>query len=518
MTQKPQSAVHFPDLHNLFQSPAHALAVANANLEMAVEANQLAMPALNEHQISRAYGLSQYAATCLAEAHSSAHYLQDLLRDHASQHADCIPDDCRAHIQLQQASRIIETAQDLADENQLVYAEVAARNKNLPILEDEIEEASAKVQMDIRLNRAREISALLEDRHNNPMNAQERQALVLTLEYLAFRPSGRPHEFCNHPLDDHTAAEDFAHKQLQQKAADRAQTKAIDLYTPHAERANEAMVLELSSSMKDISKARKWLDLSHQWLAIPEPGIYISRQAKAKLRGFEEALEETHAPPSHHQLTENITLNPENNERMEAFISFVHNGKRMLKAVQDPYPKGVSQDTALYHLQLIQDAIHDAWHRDILPTSASYILQHLAYDAVHLANSNVHDIPIAELDSIASAAKDNGATPGTVAMIMSVVTSDSAWAIAPPKGQNHRWWQLEATSEQAKATIQAARKIGLDHNALTSIARALGYRPEELDIEPDTMPDSAIQKIISQADQAGIPKELLHQLEYMLRN
>lgn len=513
MKQKPISPSHFPELDIFLQTPAQAIALGQVSLKMAHKASNGALPALEQHDSIAAYGLTDFAEYCYREANDAAQRATELI-DHEQCH-DCVPDDCRDLAYLAQARKLLQNLPDFVTKNHLLQAETSARSKSVPITQEEVDEASANVQMEIRLAHAREISKDLED-HQGRLNAEERYAAVLVLEYLALNPSGRPHEFCNHE-EEETPLEDSDQRQAKQEQAYQDQRAIMELYSVHSQRANEAMTVELSPSLKDVPKLRTWLEDSHRWLAVPEAGVHLSRVARRRLHIMDENLRTGGYENGQHTILDASELDPENGERLNAFTSFVHGGKRHVKDLRDPFPKNFPQGTALHHIRLAQDAIHQLEHQDDFPATAVCLLHQMAQDAANLAHANIHDIPPENLDAIAETAERNGATPGTVAMIMSVATADNARSVAPERGKSHRWWQREATQHQAEDTISAARKIGLDHNALTSIANALGYRAHELGIKQENLSEEAIDKIIDQAKEAGLDEQSLTHMGYMLR-
>ena len=516
MRYQPISPSHFPDIDTFLQTPAQAIVIARLNLAMGQDADTQVMPSLNGHDMLRAYGLATYAEDCYETAALTAERAQELLEEHDHQRDNCVPDDCQADAYAQEAKKIIEKSADLSTGNQLLQAEVTARNKNTPITAEEVDEASADHQMAIRLNHATRLANNLTDR-SSTASSQERQATALALEYLAMAHTGRPCEFCQHDTDEQTAVEDSEEKEARRDRAYQQQETIEEMAIPHITKVNEAMPVKLSQSLNHNHRLHRWLQMSHSWLGIPEPGIHLSKRAKSKLQDLENHIADGNNSPGYQDILNGFELDPDTGEYMEAFISYVHDGQRHLKAVQDPYPTGFPQNTAMYHIHLVQDVIQEAWNNGTLSMPASYILQNRTHDAYHMANAMLHDIPAADLDSVADTARSNGAPDGTVALIMNVITQDNARAVAPEPGQSHRWWQRETTLKQAKATVEAAKELGLDHNALTSIGTALGYSPNELDIQYIPLSDPAIDSITERAREIGIPDDTLEHLAHTLR-
>ena len=495
---------HYPTHRVLASTTTMAAILGKTALTMANECISENRRAADDGMEMEAAAFNSFGKLCLADVHEAI----VTSKNHSENHrhgVDCIPDDCNITKHSRNLKALEEDGDRIDEELYQLQVSISSRTRHSPLNHMEVMDTMSMVQMELRLDQAKKNAAAASNTQN--MSAEERHAHAVALEGLVMRGTHRGHnnDCPEHGEEKPRSHEDQERQRQLQKRAQNAEEELDRIAEPVLNKAAEAMVTDMSPSLSDSPDAWEWYDQSAKWLGLAEPGIYMSNAGRKKLEELERTAKETigedEGTP---RLGDPIHLSPEDGETAGMLLSFVHGGRRIIKDLNDPYPKGYPMGQAQFHIHQAEELIEQLSEQRVIPGPAALMFQGNIETAALRLELDLYSVSSEDLSQVVRTARDAGATPGLTATLVETLTGQSHSVADAIIGTQ---WRKQATTQQAKALLHAAKNVGLDQESQRRIAHAIGHTAAEMELGEEKLPPDAMERICTEAEKAGIPSE-----------
>lgn len=317
-----------------------------------------------------------------------------------------------------------------------------------------------------------------------------RSAHIIQAEALAYHHSLFVEQPDRNPEDEDIPLEDASIENSLATQATDARTAMQDLIEPILKRYDESLPTDISSSIAAVPELAQVLQRTVTPTAGALIGFHITGPWIRDMMDLPEGPEGEDEP--------DLTI---------MHISLVHQGRKVIKSILDPYPKGYPANLAMAHATLARHILQEAVDSDIDSPAAHEddTLERMIETLEQAVKTELHDVSRSDIRHVLETAANHGCPPAAQASMLSAATLESHDLAGSLTGDLTGAWRRTARQEQAQAVIDAGRKAGLDNYALDDLAWTMGFHSMELGIpHPNPHPDQ-IMRVIRAAEEVKIP-------------
>ena len=509
---------HYPNPEDLVTDLVTGVTLINSLLNLAEHGQERSTQALADNLMNEAAAFSEYAGRALYNAGAAAERTMALFDQHVN--SPHLPNDSSLQQHAQALEEMQLRAESLQDAVSLHAVELSYRNRRTPLLEDQVKEDAVFLQQEIRLIEATRLAALLSDRNvTRHWDDATRTAYAVACEYTFMAPSQKAadwHEFPE-PDEDDAPEDQEIYRSLERRGSE-ARIQMAQAIEPVLTRCAESMTTSFSPSLTNHPRMARWYATSPKWLSVSEPGLLFDPQTLMVLKRTQEVFLNS-SGQDRRRITQDPPMDPEH-DTFILFVSFVHQGVRVIKTVQDPYPKGYPKgypkELANFHILQCRHIISQIHRNPRFPEIATAYLNSLLDTSEQLLAREMHDISPKTIAKLLAVLDEENVPRGLVAKTFNAIADDDraqAQCLATPEDQERA---KAVSTSQAWAVIAHARTLQLDDAALEAMSLAMGYLPEELNLTSPGLPEETYRKLEGRISELGLPKSLKEQLSYRL--
>ena len=505
---------HYPNPENLVTDLITGVTLTNSLLNLAEHGQERSAQALAGNLMNEAAAFSEYAGRALYHASAAAERTMALLTLH--DHSKCISDDCSTRQHDRATSQMQHRATSLQDAISLNAVELSYRNRRTPLLEDQVRDDAVFLQQEVRLHEAIRLAALLSDRSvTRNWDEPTLIAHAIACEYLYMAPSHDSEEWQEPPEhDEEGAPEDRAIRQDFRDRGNMARRQMREAIEPLLNRCAESMTTKFSPQLVNNPRMTRWYAQSPKWLSVSEPGIIFDPQTLLALRSTQKTFLQA-SGPDRRSITQHPPMDPDH-DTLILFVTFVHNGVRVIKAIEDPYPKGYPKEQASFHLTQCSYIVGQMSNNPKFPEIASAYLQSLLDTAGQILERDMHDVTPADTARLFELLDEDNVPRGLIAKTFNAIADDDRNQATNLVSKADRNRRRTATPDQAQALIAHARDLQMDEAALEALTLAMGYLPEDMNLTSPGLPEPTYTNLTRRASKLGLPQSLLSNLSYRL--
>lgn len=189
-----------------------------------------------------------------------------------------------------------------------------------------------------------------------------------------------------------------------------------------------------------------------------------------------------------------------------AWIAFLQDGVRHVKAVYEPYPHNYPQQAAAAHVTQLALTLRKGMETgQETPGLRHFMLSSMASEGA--SAEAIHDLGLAQAQAVATAAKEHNLQQAESAEMLRRTAQDNPLAQLYLSLNFGQLTRLE-NPQTAAQIIEQAKGAGAHHDTLVQLALAMGYRPSELGL-PHRPKDQHTQTSVARRALAdGLPMHL----------
>jgi hypothetical protein len=488
--------------------------MARASLSMAKRAIEKAREEATEWRYTHAQGLNHFATDCVITGLAAVGAGQQMAEGHEHD-PDCLIEKCQVETGLSLLEKAQEQLEIVERETFDLGLSIDTKNRIAPLEDSAVHRHAEVIQYQVRLEELQEMTSALQTERDGPglstgRSARETDANIRVAEWICLAPNmcGLPEQMqllkAQNPVGEEMHKEDSEEYTAQSEEAEAAQERMLNLLDPMVRKHTKDMPTLQSATVQRSQEMSRAGSVGPLWMTVPDTTLLYDNQAAAKL-----AHQEEHGYREEDEADSGKFL---------ICTQFIHQGRRIEKTIQDPYPKDFPQDIALSHITSAREIALEIWAEvEELPQRGLDLVMMEISQAEARALNEFHTVSKKDLQRVMRAAQDRGASRGMTAdMIEGMMTHDTRMARAVLQDDD-RWMQT-MTKEQVQSMVRHGRQIGVDEHTLRRMAIAMGYSEKEVGIQAPVLDNEAIKEIASEALEAGIPQDAVKHMEEWLRS
>ena len=492
-------------------------------LNLSAHAQERSVQALTQNLMNEAAAFSHYASHTYLHAYKTTLETIRLARQHeASGCLPCRTGQCPKQQHMLGIPPMQEKAESISEDISVHGIELSYRNRHTPLMADQVEDDAIFLQQEIRHHEVRRIAAMLSGPEATAdWDEETKHAHLVACEYLFMAPGQEPddeEDGTELPEEDNqeeyqapeVAPEDLTFQKDFEDRGTRARDQMEQLIEPILEEYANGLPTNISPKLSNNTRIPRWYRSSPKWLSVSEPVILFKSQALQHLqRLHEQGKTSTNKPggsPAPEPTREELTL----------FISFVHQGVRHIKSIDDPYPKGYPGTMAAFHLAQYQNLINHMKSNPNFPGIAQARLRQLASTAGSIIERGLHDVSTNDTAQLFQMLDQEDIPTSLVVKAFHAITGNDPRQAAFLTTAEDQHRARTAAPDQALEVINHARSLGLDDGTLENLAKSMGYQPAELELSSLSISEETLKRISAAAHSMGLPKSLMDRLNQQL--
>lgn len=413
---------------------------------------------------------------------------------------------------ISQAKRLVE-GRDPDSEPTLSIADLLARARDLSAIRATAQEGAGEATGDAALlewwgqthQQIFNLEIMLRIQYNSaspPSSETEREARCLLAEQLQHR-AAKPD---SQPRPEHEDREFVSQMTQLQEEASGAQRATVTAALEMLERFDETLVLDISPRLKekrDVAIRAGEITCSPSSLLI---GIVIDDGRELEVLQAEEEIGQAYRQ---NRPAEDTPSTAALEEWVLPFVIFAHNGRKVVKHITEPYPKGFPASTAAAHMAAASLMMRDALQQNGNPPPGTIVAESLINDMRQAALNKVHDLTPQDLSHMEAAMKQKDVPKGArIAVFKAIFNWDYMTAAMVTKNHNPEW-RRQLDQEASARIVSLARQEGMDPHAIQSLCHCLGYPPESLGAHTVSLDPTQLDTIAMEARTRGISEEAI---------
>ena len=466
------TTVHIPTVQ-------HGLFTVRSLMRQAQEGTDLALTNLQERDLT----LAAAALEC-AEHYSTA----------SRKTLDYIGEEIEPRIHEDQAVvHIAQTGQDLDNRIDEIRTSINSAVGPAYLNADRVYKHACHYHYILNLSELRTISHTL---HQGPTQDPDwsenlRSAHIIQAETLAYRDAPFDQDGLIEPED--IPPEDVsAEESLTNQAAEARETMQ-HLVEPMLKGYDESLPADVSPTIAAVPDLAKTLRDTITPPAGALIGFHITGPWIRKQMGFpDRSREDQENEPD-------VTI---------IHISIVHNGRKVIKRLEEPYPKGYPAKLAAVHASIANQMLDEAIKSKLDNPLAceDQTLENMIGTLEQAIRTNMHDVTGSQIKHVLETAAKHGCPPAAQASMLSAATLGDRRLANALAGDQTGAWRRTARQEQAQAVIDAGRNAGLDNYALDDLAWTMGFHGADLGVPIPKPTTEQLNAVITATEEAGLPQ------------
>lgn len=188
------------------------------------------------------------------------------------------------------------------------------------------------------------------------------------------------------------------------------------------------------------------------------------------------------------------------------YVAYYHEGVRHVQGLADPFPPGYPRELAQHRMcEVARNIDHPDPNLEIPAVQA-------AVGRAHLAAVGAHSTSTEALGEFVKAARRNRMSTGAITQILEATAQENP--LATESLIRMAGLQYPPVNEkQARAVIATAKNHGMDQHQLASLAQAMKWPEQALNINTPNLTEPQVQAMLKAASNLGLDPEALQELE-----
>ena len=195
-----------------------------------------------------------------------------------------------------------------------------------------------------------------------------------------------------------------------------------------------------------------------------------------------------------------------------AYVAFIHDGRKHILAVGDPYPSGFPADAATHHMEnLLSEMEREQPHK----CNRADELYMQARAMITAADLEIHTVPSEAIDKVLGIAKDIGLPRGGLQLVLETIADyDLTLAQLLTTNGTHEGAAVPRMCgrRQARKIIETAREQGLDPYQLAELAETLGFTARQVNAKPKPIPSVQRTRLSKAGLEAGLSPDIVERV------
>ena len=195
-----------------------------------------------------------------------------------------------------------------------------------------------------------------------------------------------------------------------------------------------------------------------------------------------------------------------------AYVAFIHDGRKHILAVGDPYPSGFPADAATHHMENLLSQMEQEQPFNCNRADELYIQ---ARAMITAADLEIHTVTSEAIDKVLGVAKDIGLPRGGLQLVLETIADyDLTLAQLLTTNGTHGGAAVPRICgrRQARKIIETARQQGLDPYQLAELAETLGFTARQVNAKPKPIPSGQRMRLSKASLEAGLSPEIVERV------
>ena len=195
-----------------------------------------------------------------------------------------------------------------------------------------------------------------------------------------------------------------------------------------------------------------------------------------------------------------------------AYVAFIHDGRKHILAVGDPYPSGFPADAAIHHMENLLSQMEREQPFNCNRADELYMQ---ARAMITAADLEIHTVPSEAIDKVLGIAKDIGLPRGGLQLVLETIADyDLTLAQLLTTNGTHEGAAVPRMCgrRQARKIIETARQQGLDPYQLAELAETLGFTARQVNAKPKPIPSVQRTRLSKAGLEAGLSPDIVERV------
>ena len=195
-----------------------------------------------------------------------------------------------------------------------------------------------------------------------------------------------------------------------------------------------------------------------------------------------------------------------------AYVAFIHDGRKHILAVGDPYPSGFTADAATHHMENLLSQMEQELPFNCNRANELYMQ---ARAMITAADLEIHTVTSEAIDNVLGIAKEIGLPRGGLQLVLEAITDyDLTLAQLLTTNSTHEGAAVPRMCgrRQARKIIETARQQGLDPYQLAELAVTLGFTARQVNAKPQPIPSGQRTRLSKPGLEAGLSAEIVERV------
>ena len=195
-----------------------------------------------------------------------------------------------------------------------------------------------------------------------------------------------------------------------------------------------------------------------------------------------------------------------------AYVAFIHDGRKHILAVGDPYPSGFPADAATHHLENLLSQMEREQPFNCNRADELYMQ---ARAMITAADLEIHTVASKAIDKVLGIAKDIGLPRGGLQLVLETIADyDLTLAQLLTTNGAHQGAAVPRMCgrRQARTIIETARQQGLDPYQLAELAETLGFTARQVNAKPKLIPSGQRTRLSKAGLEAGLSPDIVERV------
>ena len=195
-----------------------------------------------------------------------------------------------------------------------------------------------------------------------------------------------------------------------------------------------------------------------------------------------------------------------------AYVAFIHDGRKHILAVGDPYPSGFPADAATHHMENLLSQMEREQPFNCNRADELYMQ---ARAMITAADLEIHTVASKAIDKVLGIAKDIGLPRGGLQLVLETIADyDLTLAQLLTTNGAHQGAAVPRMCgrRQARTIIETARQQGLDPYQLAELAETLGFTARQVNAKPKLIPSGQRTRLSKAGLEAGLSPDIVERV------